>query len=236
MRVRTSSDDPGIVAMTLTDQAIVPARDELVRWVEIVAEHHDGVVPAHTIRTGALFPDAAERFADAGFVVVDTLALLRLDLTEVHGRIRPDDRRTATLRSHHHLDAARIDRAAFAGDGWTNDADDLVGIRRATPRHAARARFAGRLSTRVLVGFAITGAALGQGYLQRLAVDPNAQGHGHGRQLTLDSLQWMQRRRLDAAVVNTGVDNEAALALYDSVGFRPLADRLVVMQRTLPAR
>ena len=72
--------------------------------------------------------------------------------------------------------------------------------------------------------------------LQRLAVDHTAQRQGHGRQLTLDSLRWMQRRRLDSAVVNTGITNEAALALYESVGFRPLADRLVVMQRSLPAR
>ncbi len=222
--------------MTLTDQGIVPSADELTRWIDTVAEHHGGVVPVHTIRSGALFPDAAERFAAAGFVVVDTLALLRLELSEVHGQIRADDRRTSALRSSLHTDAARVDRHAFADDGWSNDAEDLAEIRRATPRHVARARFAGRLPTRVLVAFAITGAALGQGYLQRLAVDPTAQRQGHGRQLTLDSLRWMQRRRLDSAVVNTGITNEAALALYESVGFRPLADRLVVMQRSLPAR
>lgn len=234
VRVRASGDDPGVVALTLTDQEIVPSTAELQGWIAAVAESTEGLVPVHTIRSGALFADAADRFAAVGFSVVDTLALLRLDLDGTKDAARPD-RHTSTLRSHHHVDAARIDRAAF-GDTWWNDADDLEEIRRATPRHVARARFGGRLRHRVLVGFAITGAALGQGYLQRLAVDPATQGQGHGRQLTLDALQWMRRRRLASAVVNTSVDNGVALGLYESVGFRRLGDHLVVMQFELPGR
>ena len=52
----------------------------------------------------------------------------------------------------------------------------------------------------------------------------------------LDSLRWMRARRLGHGLVNTAVDNERALGLYESVGFRRLPDRLVVMQLDLAAR
>ena len=185
------------------------------------------------IRTGALFADAAARFAGAGFDVIDTLALLRIDLA---GRSR---RRvgvgTSPLRARHHADAAVVDRDAF-GDPWGNDADDLAEIRRATPVHRARARFVpGDDRRRRLAGFAITGAAAGHGYLQRLAVAPADQGPGHGRILVDDSLAWMRARRLGHGLVNTAVDNERALALYESVGFHRLPDQLVVMQLDVAA-
>ncbi len=96
--------------------------------------------------------------------------------------------------------------------------------------HRARARFVRGDRRRRLAGFAITGAAAGHGYLQRLAVAPDLQGAGHGRILVDDSLAWMRARRLGHGLVNTAVDNERALALYESVGFRRLADQLVVMQ------
>jgi hypothetical protein len=43
----------------------------------------------------------------------------------------------------------------------------------------------------------------------------------------------MRRRRLGHAVVNTGIDNEPARVLYESLGFRALPERLVVMQLEL---
>ena len=87
-----------------------------------------------------------------------------------------------------------------------------------------------------LVAFAISGAASGHGYLQRLAVDPRHQRAGHGRALVLDSFTWMRRRRLRTGVVNTSVDNAPALALYEGLGFRRVPEQLVVMQLDLPPR
>ena len=86
---------------------------------------------------------------------------------------------------------------------------------------------------RRLVGFAISGAAGGQGYLQRLAVLPEHQREGHGRALALDALAWMRRRRLSHGVVNTAVTNAPALSLYESLGFRRLPEQLLVMQLDL---
>lgn len=231
--------DPGVVHLALADQGIVPDPAELAGWVGALAAS-DGI---HAIRTGALFAAAADRFADAGFSVVDTLMLLRADLTDP--RVVPPRRRreaTVPLRPRHHDAAAVVDRAAF-GEEWGNGPRDLTEIRQATSVHRARAR---RATTSAgapwarhrgpIVAFAISGAAGGQGYLQRLAVVPEHQRQGHGRALTVDSLAWMNRRRLSHAVVNTGVDNEPARALYESLGFHVIPDRLVVMQLDLSNR
>jgi ribosomal protein S18 acetylase RimI-like enzyme len=235
VRVRSSVFDPGIVHLALADQGIVPDPDELASWVDAIAAR-DSV---RAIRTGALFAEAADRFAGAGFAVVDTLMLFRADLGDP-SVARTKLRRGATvpLRPHQHDTAAVIDRTAFGAE-WSNGPADLGEIRRATASHRARARRSltsdsrGVLRRPPLVAFAITGGAGGNGYLQRLAVLPAHQRQGHGRALTVDSLTWMRRRRLGHAVVNTGVDNEPARALYESLGFRPLTDRLVVMQLDL---
>jgi ribosomal protein S18 acetylase RimI-like enzyme len=225
VRVRPWAFDRDVVQLALADQGIVPSVPEIHGWVDALAADRPEL---RAIRTGALFADAAGRFASAGFRVIDTLALLRIDLA---GTARRPRLPTSSLRARRHVDAARVDRAAF-GDPWGNEAGDLAEIRRATPVHRARARFvaASGGGRRELVAFAITGAAAGHGYLQRLAVAPEYQGRGHGRALTLDSLRWMRARRLAYGLVNTAVDNERALGLYESVGFDRLAAELVVMQ------
>jgi ribosomal protein S18 acetylase RimI-like enzyme len=236
VRVRSSAFDPGVLHLALADQGIVPDADELATWIDALA----GRRGVHAIRTGALFAAAADRFADAGFSVVDTLMLLRADLSDPRvERHRPGARATRPLRARQHGAAAEIDRAAFGAE-WGNGAGDLAEIRRATTSHRARLRRATSpasghrpLRRPRIVAFAITGAAGGQGYLQRLAVEPGHQRQGHGRALTVDSLTWMRRRRLSHAVVNTGIDNEAARALYESLGFRAVPERLVVMQLDL---
>jgi ribosomal protein S18 acetylase RimI-like enzyme len=238
VRVRPATFDPGVVHLVLADQGIVPDPDELASWVDAIGAR-DAV---HAIRTGALFAQAADRFAGAGFSVIDTLMLFRADLGDpsVPGA-KPERRATVPLWSRQHHTAAQIDRAAF-GVEWSNGPADLAEIRRATASHRARARrsltseISGMFKRPPLVAFAITGAAGGHGYLQRLAVLPEHQRQGHGRALTVDSLTWMRRRRLGHAVVNTGENNEAARALYESLGFRALDDRLVVMQLDLAPR
>ena len=218
--------DERVVQIALADQAIVPSTDEVRGWVDALAGGD-----LHAIRTGALFPDAASSFSAAGFNIIDTLALLRADLADI-----PRSRATATvrLRTHRLAEASAVDRAAF-GDPWGNETGDLSDIRRATPVHHSRARLAGERDgfRRPLVAFAISGAAAGQGYLQRLAVAPEHQGRGHGRALVVDALAWMTARRLSHAMVNTAVGNDAALGLYQAHGFRRLPEQLVVMQLDL---
>jgi ribosomal protein S18 acetylase RimI-like enzyme len=232
--VRPASDGSALVHVRLRDDALLPAVDELRDWLDTVAA---GVSTPTTFRSAALYPRAAARFEAAGFEVADRLVLLRADLTDAHVQAAAaghGDRSTRTLRRHQFGAAAEIDRAAF-GSPWGHDAAELAEICRATPTHAARYR----VSTRRRVGighraepvaFAIAGASSEHGYLQRLAVDPQVQRRGHGRALTTDALRWMIRRHLPDCLVNTSVDNAAALGLYRSLAFTPMDDLLTVLQ------
>jgi ribosomal protein S18 acetylase RimI-like enzyme len=234
--VRPAAHDSRLIHVRPRDDSKLPEIDELRWWLDTIAAENPA---ATTIRSAALFPRAAERFEAAGFEVADRLALLRADLlseTFVHtARLREPrgDGTTRAMRRRHFTAAAVVDRAAF-GPAWGHDASELVEVCRATPFHAARHRLfpPRRVATRpgrATVGFAIAGASSEHGYLQRLAVDPGAQRRGHGRALTLDALRWMLRRQLPDCLVNTSVDNEAALALYRSIGFTPMPDQLTVL-------
>jgi ribosomal protein S18 acetylase RimI-like enzyme len=231
--VRPAAHDHTLVHVRLRDDATVPEVDELRGWIDAIAADHPAIA---TIRSAALFPRAAARFEAAGFEVADRLVLLRAVLddhrlrTAMGGR---GDRATGTMRRHHFDAAAAIDRAAFGAE-WGHDAGELTEICRATPVHAARHRVdsprrIGPSGRGELVAFAIAGASSEHGYLQRLAVDPGVQRQGHGRALTEDALRWMIRRRLPDCLVNTSVNNAAALQLYHTIGFTPLDEQLTVL-------
>ena len=141
-------------------------------------------------------------------------------------RVRRSTRRR--LRRVHDRDLptlAAIDQGAFAA-GWQNDAASLADIVSATPQ--AHSRLA--VDRRRPVGFAITGKAGTTGYIQRIAVRPDARRNGVGRQLLDDAVQWLMRRGASRALVNTGTENVAALEMYAAAAFEPLADELVVLE------
>ncbi|MEO6570059.1 MAG: GNAT family N-acetyltransferase [Ilumatobacteraceae bacterium] len=222
-RVRQWPNDPTIAHLIFTDHLVIPTPASIDAAVE-----HARRRGAHAVRTSALFPRAADVVLDAGFTRIDQLALLRFSLSDAADGL-PDLRlRLQPLRRRHFDDAACVDQGAF-GLVWGNDARTLRDIRRATPHHRAR----GSWERHTLRGFALTGAAGDNGYLQRLAVDPEARRQGRAHDLVVDSLQWMHRRGLQNALVNTGVTNEAALALYRSIGFRPLDDSLIIAELRL---
>lgn len=201
---------------------MVPQPDDVTGWLREAA-----ATGASTARTNALFPDAAEVFADAGFSTADTLALLELDVRGPRPeRTRAGRNRTRRLRRTDLEAAAELDRQAF-GESWSNDHDSLDAIRRATPYHRSR----GVRRDDDLVGFVISGRAGTTGYIQRLAVAPALRRQGIAQVLLTDSLAWMTRRSVVTVLVNTGTDNEAALALYRSIGFRELDVPLRIMER-----
>jgi len=240
--IRPAAFDAGVVQLRLLDDSAVPSTDELAGWIDRIRR----LGRFSVVRSSALFPPAAERFAGIGFHAVDTLVLLRADLHDdavvalVGAR---DGRSTATIRNADYEQAARVDAAAF-GPRWSHDDAELREIRKATPASRVRVRATRQPGWRLerpgvprrrrcVDAFAISGAAREHGYLQRLSVAPQAQRRGHGRALTLDALAWMQRRRLRDCLVNTSVDNDRALALYESTGYRRLPDRLAVMELAL---
>ena len=123
---------------------------------------------------------------------------------------------------------AAIDQSAFPA-GWRNDGASLGAIADATPSVRGRLARVGGSDARA-VGFAITGKAGPTGYLQRIAVHPEAQRLGIGRQLVDDAINWLMRRGANRALVNTGVDNLAALRMYEQASFGRLDDELVVLE------
>jgi ribosomal protein S18 acetylase RimI-like enzyme len=223
--LRPWPNDPSSLLLVLIDHSTIPDHDDIAAAVEQARQ-----TGAARLRTSALFPRAAEIAVAAGFEPIDTLALLRRSVgddidTLVDGRPANELR---TLRSWHDRRAAEVDRQAF-GPVWGNDAASLRDVRAATPVH--HARYVG--ASRHMSGFAISGAGGDSGYVQRLAVASGDRRHGIGRQLVIDALRWMRERRLSTAHVNTGIDNVAALALYEGLGFVRLDDHLTIAERRL---
>lgn len=68
------------------------------------------------------------------------------------------------------------------------------------------------------VSFEKLGAKVGR--IGLLAVLPSFQGKEWGKQLTLAALQWLQQASCTRAFVTTQAENQAALRLYRSAGFR----------------
>jgi ribosomal protein S18 acetylase RimI-like enzyme len=91
----------------------------------------------------------------------------------------------------------------------------------------------GRGGRGAVVAYAVTGRAGEQGFLQRLAVDPAQHRAGWGRALVTDGLRWLRRHGVTRTLVNTQLENEAALALYRSCGFSELPVGLTVLARAL---
>ncbi len=174
--------------------------------------------------TNALSPADSLPFVDAGFTVRERLHLLAHDLAGLPTPTRPSRR----ARPHDRDAVLRLDARAFDPSWRLAGAGGLTDALRATP--VARFRVAQEAT---VVGYAISGRAGDQGYLQRVAVDPDARRHGWGRALVADGLHWLRRRRVRRALVNTQCENAAALSLYESCGFHRLPVGLCVLGRPL---
>ena len=238
--------------LVLADVSMTPTIDDVDRWV---ADAFDSSSTLTVVRTGALFPRAARPFVEHGFHEVDRLALLELRLQRTsRSRLRTAQRHSPSsvirLRRHDVAVAAAIDASAFE-PGWTNTAESLAEVARATPQSWRRLAVDNTNSHRVVdhrrdsfaqtltpgrrgrqgVGFSITGRSGTTGYLQRLAVHPAHRRRGIARQLVDDAARWLTRNGATTMLVNTGVHNTPALELYAEFGFTRLDDELVVLDR-----
>ena len=225
---------PGMALVVVPDGSAVPTPEHFHVWSRALVDH--GFT---SMRTGALSPRQAEQAERAGLRCVQELALLELSASAMtlgpgHDAIVPQ-RRTHRLRKRHLPTIAQIDHAAF-GPSWWLDERMLADVRAATPMHRARTVRAGQAGGdgNDIVGFLISGRAGRTGYVQRLAVHPDAHRQGIANDLLSDSLRWMRHARLQRAFVNTHVDNVAALALYRAHGFVELPERLRVFEGPTP--
>jgi ribosomal protein S18 acetylase RimI-like enzyme len=182
--------------------------------------------------TSALSPIEQTGFFAAGFEVAEELHLLSLDLD---GLPPLSDVGVTRVAAGERPQILAIDGAAFS-PFWQLDEHGLNEALSATPRTRFRAVIdeqARGAAGRTLIGYAINGRSGSRGFVQRLAVVPEARRHGIGRGLLLDGLHWMRRRGVRRAVVNTQVGNEAALALYYDAGFLRESSGLSVMEAGL---
>lgn len=168
-------------------------------------------------------PRSAQRlWLEAGFEPYAELALLRLDLVDVPA---PDHLVIQGTNSDIR-EALRIDAAAF-DEFWRfdrNAMDEAISSTRVSAIHVVRNASGG------LAGFAVTGIGVTIAYLQRLAVDPAGQGRGIGRSLVRTSARWARREGARTLMLNTQLDNEPAIRLYESEGFQVLPEPLSVLK------
>ena len=177
--------------------------------------------------TGALAAEEQHAFLAAGFTETERLHLLSHDLSDLPSaacsgarlrRARPRDREAVL----------QVDLISFP-TFWQLDDAGLTDALTATPH--SRFTVAVDDASGRLVGYAVSGRSARNGYLQRLAVAPDEQGRGLGRALVADGLRWLARWRAEQCIANTQWGNEAALGLYERVGFRRLPEALAVLSK-----
>lgn len=209
---------------TIANLVPFPARDALGRGAVLEAMQAARTQGFEACYTAAMAPAQAEPFMACGFELVEELHLLRRGLD---GEPAADRNRLRKGRRTDHDAVLSFDNQAF-DEFWRFDRSSLLDAMRATPRH----RFVVTRTTPV-VGYHVTGLAGSNAYLQRVAVDPAAQGAGWGTCLVQDALRWAWRNGATIAHVNTQVTNERAVALYEKCGFRLAAHRLQVLHAAL---
>ncbi len=181
----------------------------------------------HEVLTSAMGPAEGEAFVEARFTVRERLHLLTHTMAAEPPRPKGAVTR-ATRRDRPTVLA--LDDLAFA-PFWRLGALGLRDALDATPVRQFRATRSD--GTPALTGYAITGRAGDQGYLQRIAVHPEMRRRGLGDTLVADSMHWLWRQGVTRSYVNTQLDNAPALALYMSFGFEILPTGLTVLGRDL---
>jgi ribosomal protein S18 acetylase RimI-like enzyme len=220
--VQQWSFQPTTAQLVMYQQRSLPSTDDLQRWSMELAG-----IGFTRVRTTAVSGGAIPRLESVGFTVLQELMLLEHHTTRgAQRRVVDPGIPSRRLLIAERRQASLTDQAAF-GREWSLDDIAIHDVCTATPRHRARA------IGDPLSAYAITGRDGKQGFLQRLAVEPSMHRQGLGLALVLDSLAYLSRWRVTRTLVNTPVDNDGALALYERVGFRPLAERLRVYERDL---
>jgi len=197
-----------------------PTADEIQRCIGALDRR--GVERAVT---PALSPFEAEPFYQAGFQLFERLHLLSCRLADTTTTASTGPARNVAGRPWHERSVLAVDARAFKGF-WRFDKLALAEARSATPSRRFRVAKVGN----DIVGYAVTGRAGPRGYLQRLAVDPEAQGQGIGTMLVHDSFDWLRRRGAEESLVNTQETNLTALSLYERLGYRRQPEGLLVLR------
>lgn len=178
---------------------------------------------APSVFSSPLAPSARRPWESAGFVEHLDLALMRLDLNKTvpppqHLVVREDSYNTGQMLA--------VDHAAFPSF-WRFDNRALLESLQATSRSDV---FVIRDGDEGITGYAVVGYGHAISYLQRVAVYPKWQGSGMGRSLVRAAARSARRHGSKALLLNTQFDNEPAIGLYESEGYRQLPESLAVLK------
>ncbi|HEX5586977.1 MAG TPA: GNAT family N-acetyltransferase [Acidimicrobiia bacterium] len=234
--------DPEVAQLVIAPDASLGAA-EIRAWIDQArSEGYRGIV------TAALNDGETAPFLACDFTTHERLHLLAVDLlgdpaAGVNGEPAPCpngeqapcpngiDVSISRVRRREHDAVLALDAAAFSGS-WRLGPIGLRDALEATPARQFRAARDAH-DRHHITGYAITGVAAPNGYLQRIATDPALVRHGIGRALVLDAFRYLWRNGATRAYVNTQLDNTPALALYHSCGFELLPHGLSVLERAL---
>lgn len=174
---------------------------------------------------------------DAGFDVVDQVQFY--ELSRPHRRLHklPAVTNAAFLRPAEMGDLeqlAKLDAAAFP-PLWHFGHKDMLELLMRTRLQLAVLRNDPDAHGEI-VGYtaAITNSSE-ELQLARLAVRPDLQGRGIGRQLLRDVVTHAAARQYEHIILNTQTDNDRSQHLYRSFGFRPTSKPVPVLAMTIGA-
>ena len=159
----------------------------------------------------------------AGFSEYIDLALMRKSLDESgpqpsHLVVERDSRDLTELLA--------IDAAAFP-PFWRFNAGGLEEAINATARSTTLTILGGEGTP---IAYAVVGFGSAISYLQRVAVDPEWQGHGMGRSLLRVASRKARSAGAKVLLLNTQTDNDSALSLYEDEGFVKLPEPLTLLR------
>lgn len=178
---------------------------------------------APSILSTPLAESARPPWESAGFVPDIDLALMRLSLD---GDI-PAPNHLVRRSAEVDLDVLLcIDQAAFEGF-WRFDRNALDEATHAT---AMSDTFIINDGEEGAAGYVIVGYGHAISYLQRVAVHPKWQGQGMGRSLIRAAARGARRAGSKALLLNTKAENEPAISLYESEGYKLLPESLAVLR------
>ncbi|MCB1488192.1 MAG: ribosomal protein S18-alanine N-acetyltransferase [Bauldia sp.] len=76
-----------------------------------------------------------------------------------------------------------------------------------------------------LIGFILIRCAADEAEVLSIAIRSANRGRGHGRRLMDEALRHLYRERIDACFLEVARDNQAAVSLYESLGFETVGER-----------
>jgi ribosomal protein S18 acetylase RimI-like enzyme len=174
------------------------------------------------ILSPALYPSATRVWKRSGYEL-----LTKLDVMErlIGPAMRPPADHVIETSPPDLPRLAAIDRSAFE-KFWRMG---IAGLKEAYDATPTAAVFISRASNNT-TGYALVGTHSGISFLQRVAVDPEFRGSGHGSQLVQACLNWAASNGGRTMVLNVRPENETARAMYERQGFKTTGTKLELLE------